>query len=150
MQTLIVVLHVIVAVAIVGLVLLQQGKGADAGASFGTGASQTVFGSSGSGSFLVRATTVAAVLFYATSLVLAIYARGQSQLADPSGLPIVNEELLEQSVLEQSAVGDLPQLDTPPPVDLVPIAADDALPQVEQPAEQPAQDDVPTVPGTDN
>ena len=85
METLVVVLHVVVAVAIVGLVMLQQGKGADAGASFGAGASQTVFGSSGSGSFLVRATTVAAVAFYGTSLVLAIYARGQSQLADPFG-----------------------------------------------------------------
>lgn len=146
MQTLIVVLHVIVAVVIVGLVMLQQGKGADAGASFGTGASQTVFGSSGSGSFLVRATTVAAVVFYATSLVLAIFARGQSQLADPSGLPIVNEDLLEQSVLEQSAVGDLPQLDTLPAADLVPASIDDALPQVEE----PSQDDVPPVPGTDN
>ena len=53
MQTLVVVVHVITAIVIVGLVLLQQGKGADAGASFGAGASQTVFGSSGSGNFLV-------------------------------------------------------------------------------------------------
>ena len=68
MQTLIVVVHVITAIVIVGLVLLQQGKGADAGASFGAGASQTVFGSSGSGNFLVRATTVAAVVFFVTSL----------------------------------------------------------------------------------
>ena len=58
MQTIVVVVHVIVAIAIIGLVLLQQGKGADAGASFGAGASQTVFGASGSGNFLVRATTI--------------------------------------------------------------------------------------------
>jgi len=64
METIVVIVHVIVAIAIVGLVLLQQGKGADAGASFGAGASQTVFGSSGSGNFLVRATTVAATLFF--------------------------------------------------------------------------------------
>ena len=139
METLVVVLHVVVAVAIVGLVMLQQGKGADAGASFGAGASQTVFGSSGSGSFLVRATTVAAVTFYATSLVLAIYARGQSQLADPSGLPIANPELLEQSVLEQSLGADeLPQIDA--------NLNDDALPQIDE----PAPDDVPQVPGSDN
>ena len=62
METLVIVVHVIVAILIVGLVLLQQGKGADAGASFGSGASQTVFGSSGSGNFLTRATTVAARL----------------------------------------------------------------------------------------
>jgi len=122
MQTLVVVFHVIVDVLIVGLVLLQQGKGADAGASFGAGASQTVFGSSGGGgSFLVRATTVAAVAFYATSLVLAIVARSESQLADATGLPIANEELLQQSILEQTQNSELPQAD----------ASDDALPQFE-------------------
>lgn len=150
MQTLVAVLHVIIAVSIVGLVLLQQGKGADAGASFGAGASQTVFGSSGSGSFLVRATTVAAILFYVTSLTLAIYSRGQSQLADPTGLPIVNEELLQEAVLNQSAADALPQLDAAvnllPAGDLVPASPVDALPLVEE----PAQDDVPAVPGINN
>ena len=73
MQTIVVVVHVIVAIVIIGLVLLQQGKGADAGASFGAGASQTVFGASGSGNFLVRATTVAATLFFVTSLLLAVF-----------------------------------------------------------------------------
>lgn len=68
MQTIVVVVHVIVAIAIIGLVLLQQGKGADAGASFGAGASQTVFGASGSGNFLVRATTIGATIFFITSL----------------------------------------------------------------------------------
>ena len=157
METLVVVIHVVVAVAIVALVLLQQGKGADAGASFGAGASQTVFGSSGSGSFLVRATTVAAVTFYVTSLVLAIYARGQSQLADPTGLPIDNQELLEQSLPEQTTAGslieaeppagdNLPQLDAgtgtvivSEPLEVVPPADNDDLPRVEV----PAQDDPP-------
>ncbi len=97
MQTLIVVVHVIVAIAIVGLVLLQQGKGADAGASFGAGASQTVFGSSGSGSFLVRATTVLATIFFVTSLVLAIYARNQSGFTSTEGLPVVSEDILQQA-----------------------------------------------------
>ncbi len=150
MQTLVVVFHVVVAVAIVGLVMLQQGKGADAGASFGAGASQTVFGSSGSGSFLVRATTVAAVAFYGTSLMLAIYARGQSQLADPSGLPIANPELLEQSVLEQSLTADeLPQLDANLADDTLPapdLAPDGAPPQTDE----PSPDDVPQLPGSDN
>ena len=68
METIVVVVHVIVAIGIVGLVLLQQGKGADAGASFGAGASQTVFGASGTGNFLVRATTVGATIFFITSL----------------------------------------------------------------------------------
>ncbi|MDA0688874.1 MAG: preprotein translocase subunit SecG [Proteobacteria bacterium] len=113
MQTLVVVVHVIVAVAIVALVLLQQGKGADAGASFGAGASQTVFGSSGSGNFLVKATTIAATIFFVTSLSLAIFARSQSGVATPSGLPIANPALLEQRVTEQS---DVPALEDDEPV----------------------------------
>jgi preprotein translocase subunit SecG len=78
METLIVVVHVIAAISIIALVLLQQGKGADAGAAFGSGASQTVFGSSGSGNFLTRSTTIAAVIFFVTSLTLAIYAKQYS------------------------------------------------------------------------
>lgn len=113
MQTLVVVVHLIVAVAIVALVLLQQGKGADAGASFGAGASQTVFGSSGSGNFLVKATTIAATIFFVTSLSLAIFARSQSGVATPSGLPIANPALLEQRVTEQS---DVPALEDDEPV----------------------------------
>ena len=97
MQTLIVVVHVVTAIAIVGLVLLQQGKGADAGASFGAGASQTVFGASGSGNFLVRATTAAAVIFFVTSLSLAIFARNNSGVGATSGLPVVDEQLLEET-----------------------------------------------------
>jgi preprotein translocase subunit SecG len=67
-QTLAVVFHVLLAFGIIGLVLLQRGRGADAGAGFGAGASGTVFGSRGSGSFLSRATAVLATLFFVTSL----------------------------------------------------------------------------------
>lgn len=65
-----IVLHVLFAAAIVGLVLLQRGKGADAGAGFGAGASGTVFGARGSASFLSRTTATLAALFIGTSLVL--------------------------------------------------------------------------------
>jgi len=65
------VFHVLLAAGIVGLVLLQRGKGADAGAGFGSGASGTVFGARGSASFLSRSTAVMATLFFATSLALA-------------------------------------------------------------------------------
>ncbi len=109
METLVVVVHVIVAIVIVGLVLLQQGKGADAGASFGAGASQTVFGSSGTGNFLVRATTVAATIFFVTSLALAIFARSQSGLSTTQGLPVVNEDILQEVTAEQSDVPELGQ-----------------------------------------
>jgi preprotein translocase subunit SecG len=67
-QTLAVVFHVLLAFAIVGLVLLQRGRGADAGAGFGAGASGTVFGARGSASFLSRMTAVLATLFFLTSL----------------------------------------------------------------------------------
>lgn len=69
-QTLAVVAHVLFALSIIGLVLLQRGKGADAGAGFGAGASGTVFGARGSGSFLSRTTAVLATLFFVTSLLL--------------------------------------------------------------------------------
>ena len=107
MQTLIIIVHVIAAISIVGLVLLQQGKGADAGASFGAGASQTVFGSSGSGNFLVRATTISAVIFFVTSLTLAIFAKNQAGRGSSTGLPIVNQEILEETTAAQA---DIPTL----------------------------------------
>jgi preprotein translocase subunit SecG len=111
METIIVVVHLVVAVIIVGLVLLQQGKGADAGASFGAGASQTVFGASGSGNFLVRATTVAAVIFFITSLSLSLVAKNQTGFSSTTGLPVVSPEVLE-SVSEVEA--DVPQLEASP------------------------------------
>ena len=107
MQTLIIIVHVIAAISIVGLVLLQQGKGADAGASFGAGASQTVFGSSGSGNFLVRATTISAVIFFVTSLTLAIFTKNLAGRGSSTGLPIVNQEILEETTAAQA---DIPTL----------------------------------------
>jgi preprotein translocase subunit SecG len=71
LHTATIVFHVLVAAAIVGLVLLQRGKGADAGAGFGAGASGTVFGARGSASFLSRMTATLAALFFASSLTLA-------------------------------------------------------------------------------
>ncbi|MCY4265276.1 MAG: preprotein translocase subunit SecG [Gammaproteobacteria bacterium] len=145
METLVVVVHVIVAIAIVGLVLLQQGKGADAGASFGAGASQTVFGSSGSGNFLVRATTVAATLFFVTSLALAIFARMQSGLGPAQGMPVVNENILQEVTAEQSDVPELPALDV---VELdIPENAVSGTDEVG--AEVPVMIDVPSLPVND-
>mgnify|MGYP006288656075 CR=1 FL=1 len=74
MQTLVLTIHVLLALAVIGLVLIQQGKGADAGAAFGSGSSGTVFGPAGSGSFLTRMTTMCATLFFVTSLGLAVMA----------------------------------------------------------------------------
>lgn len=70
MYQLIMIIHVLAAVCIIALVLVQQGKGATMGAAFGSGASQTVFGSRGSGSFLLKVTIGFVVLFFSTSIVL--------------------------------------------------------------------------------
>lgn len=70
MYQLILVIHVLAAVCLVALVLVQQGKGATVGAAFGSGASQTIFGSRGSGSFLVKVTIAFVAIFFTTSIVL--------------------------------------------------------------------------------
>jgi preprotein translocase subunit SecG len=74
MTVLLVILHVVVCVALILIVLLQTGKGADIGAAFGGGSSSTLFGSTGASTFLSKATTVAAVIFMLTSLALAYLA----------------------------------------------------------------------------
>lgn len=73
------VIFLIVAIGLVALVMLQQGKGADMGASFGAGASGTLFGSSGSGNFMTRMTGVLAALFFIISLILGNMSTNNSQ-----------------------------------------------------------------------
>ncbi|MEI7949325.1 MAG: preprotein translocase subunit SecG [Gammaproteobacteria bacterium] len=99
MEQLIIVVHVLSAVAIIGLVLIQHGKGADMGASFGSGASQTIFGGAGSGNALTKSTTLLAMVFFVTSLGLAVLAKHQAD----SGVQV------EDSLLANpGAAGDLP------------------------------------------
>jgi len=93
MQVAILMIHVAIAIALVVLILLQQGKGAEAGAAFGGGASQTVFGSRGSGGFLSKATGLLAAAFFATSLALAWFA-SQAGEAPEAGIP--DARLIEQ------------------------------------------------------
>ncbi|MBC7193366.1 preprotein translocase subunit SecG [Marinobacter sp.] len=106
METLIVVVHVVIAVALVGLVLIQQGKGADAGAAFGGGASQTVFGSQGSGSFLTRMTTAMAVVFFVTSFSLAVFAKQRAEVAGETGIPTVQESPADAGSASQAPAAD--------------------------------------------
>jgi preprotein translocase subunit SecG len=79
MSALLIVLHIVVCIALIMIVLLQTGKGADMGAAFGGGASQTLFGSTGASTFLSKATTVAAIVFMLTSLGLAYMSGSQPQ-----------------------------------------------------------------------
>jgi preprotein translocase subunit SecG len=74
-ESLILVVHIVVALGMIGLILLQQGKGAEAGASFGAGASNTVFGASGSANFLTKSTAFLTTIFFLTSLSLAYLAK---------------------------------------------------------------------------
>lgn len=101
MQTIFLVIHVFLAIGVIGLVLIQHGKGADAGAAFGSGASATVFGSRGSGSFLTRMTTLFALLFFGTSLMLFFLASQRN-----STLGSVTDNIAAPTVEEQSS--DLP------------------------------------------
>ena len=73
METLVLVVHVLAAAGVIGLVLLQHGKGADMGAAFGSGASGSLFGVSGSSNFMSRATAIFVAIFFATSLTLAYF-----------------------------------------------------------------------------
>ncbi|MCK4621227.1 MAG: preprotein translocase subunit SecG [Desulfuromonadales bacterium] len=85
MSSLLIILHVIVSIALIIIVLLQMGKGAEAGASFGAGASQTIFGASGGGNFMSKVTAGAAIIFMLTSLSLAyFYGSPSSQSVMPS------------------------------------------------------------------
>ena len=119
LQTIILVAHVGIALLIIGLVLLQRGKGADAGTGFGAGASGTVFGARGSATFFSRATGVLATLFFVTSLALAYLATQQTA---------------PRSLLE-SAPASAPQSGAPAPAESPPAAS--GLPELPAPAEAP-------------
>lgn len=87
MQALILIVHVLAAISIIGLVLIQHGKGADAGAAFGSsggGASGTMFGSTGALPFLIKLTGILAAIFFATSLILSYMANPHGKTAAPA------------------------------------------------------------------
>lgn len=121
-EQIIVVFHVLVALAIVGLILLQQGKGADAGASFGGGSSQTIFGASGGGNALTQATAILAAVFFATSFGLAVIAKQKAALPVNdlmSGLEAA-EQVESQPAVDvaaeiQESFDDLPDFDSVAP-----------------------------------
>lgn len=89
MYTAVLAIHIIVAITMIGLILIQHGKGADAGASFGSGGAGTVFGANGSANFLTRTTAVLTAIFFITSMTLAVFAKqqaAQSHTLDVSGV----------------------------------------------------------------
>ncbi len=140
METILVVVHLLLAIGLVGLVLIQHGKGADMGAAFGSGASATVFGSAGAGGFLSRTTGILAALFFATSLALAYFAMQKGE----------QESLIKAEQAAPAAVEKAPAPAAPSDLPAVPEAEKAApasdLPAV--PAAGPAagQTDVPKAP----
>ncbi|SET58794.1 preprotein translocase subunit SecG [Thalassotalea agarivorans] len=115
-----IIVYLIVALALIGLVLIQQGKGADMGASFGAGSSATIFGSSGSGNFLTRATTWLAIAFFGISLVLGNLTANQIKSGDEFddlSVPAAIEEPAESSAMPANedvpASDDIPDSDVP-------------------------------------
>ena len=111
MEKLILVVHLLIALSIIGLILIQQGKGAEAGASFGGGGSQTLFGSSGSWNFFSKATAILATLFFVTSLTLAVNARNNAGIGDVD-LPAM--EILEAESQQAIEEAEIPSLSTDP------------------------------------
>jgi preprotein translocase subunit SecG len=108
LETAVIVVHILVSLGLIGLVLLQQGKGAEAGASFGGGASQTVFGSQGSGSFMTRMTKYLAVIFFITSISLAVIAKQKSEINEDYIAPLAELEAGSVAETEEAA----PELET--------------------------------------
>jgi len=137
MQKIMLITHTLIALGIIALVLLQRGKGADAGAAFGAGASGTVFGARGSSSFFSRATAVLATAFFATSLTLA-YLSSQRTTSPESLLedaPVLEEQVEEApAISDELPVSDMPSLE---PVDEVTEDTSE-LPALE---EEPAAED---------
>ena len=116
MTLVLIIIHVIVCIALILIVLLQTGKGADMGAAFGGGGSQTLFGSTGASTFLSKATTVAAIVFMLTSLALAYFASSRAPSSIMQGV-------------EAPPAQEAPASQVPPP----------AVPTETQPAQAPAQ-----------
>jgi len=117
MESIIIIVHVLAAIAVTALVLLQQGKGAEMGASFGSGASQTLFGSSGSGNVLTKSTTIFATVFFITSLSLAVIARQAADLSVLGGdlindLDQVNAVIVNEPEVEAVESEDIPVVET--------------------------------------
>ena len=136
MQSIALVIHVILAVAVIGLVLMQHGKGADAGAAFGSGASATVFGASGSASFLTRATTILAALFFTTSLFLFYLAAHRDGSVRSVTDSVTDVPGLVEEVVPEAAPSDLPGI-----VDENDDASTDAASDVPGGLESPASED---------
>ena len=114
MEQITLMVHLLVALALIALILLQRGKGTDIGASFGAGASQTLFGSAGSGNALTRMTAWLSAIFFASSFGLAVIADNRTAGEDDLGFDVPVVEVSETEVIDN----DMPELEYEPADDL--------------------------------
>ena len=133
MSIILIIVHVAVCVALIMIVLLQTGKGADMGAAFGGGGSQTLFGSTGASTFLSKATTVAAIVFMLTSLVLAYMSshRTADSIMPQTTAPV------EQTA--PAAPGETAPQESSAPAPSAPATQEQAAPQQSDAPAEPAQ-----------
>lgn len=108
MYEILLVVYLVVAIILVGFVLIQQGKGAGMGASFGSGASNTVFGASGAGNFMTRTTAVLAVMFFVLSLVLSNLSTNKVS-ADEAFSDLTVEEVVVEEAAEVDTSTQIPE-----------------------------------------
>ena len=133
LQTILLVAQVLIAISLIGMILIQHGKGADAGAAFGSGASSTVFGSQGSSNFLTKATAILAFLFLANSLTLA-YLASKSMTVQES-LMLRTEQIIQQGEeLSEMLIPDSG-------LELSDIVSEDDIPLIPE-----TMDDIPAIP----
>jgi len=151
METIVLLVHLLAALVVIGLIMLQQGKGAEMGASFGAGASQTLFGSAGSGNFFSRMTAIFATVFFVTSFSLAVIAKQKTNVNDDLGLPMLEqiEAPAADSAPDNNVSGSLDNAQDEA-AEAVTAAADDISdlePADDAPvAEEPVSKDVPELP----
>jgi len=148
MRTILMFIHIMASMGLISLVLLQHGRGADAGAAFGSGASQTLFGARGSSNFLTRTTAILAAIFFTTSLLLA-YVTGQMHQRQS-----VTEKLSMPSVPVSQIPGpqDLPTVPSAPAEKVAdsvpsspPTTANETTPAAPAPVTSPSNPDAPNV-----
>ncbi|MFT5234660.1 MAG: preprotein translocase subunit SecG [Shewanella sp.] len=113
MYEVLMVVYLLVSIGLVALILLQQGKGADMGASFGAGASATLFGSSGAGNFLTRSTAILAVGFFALSLIIGNLSANHTKSADSwkdlsSDAALVTDQVTDTAVETEKSEDKIP------------------------------------------
>jgi preprotein translocase subunit SecG len=146
MATILLVIQVLLAVALIALILIQQGRGADTGATFGSGSSATVFGARGSASFLTRTTAILAILFFSNSFLLAYLstrteapASLMERVAAPPAVPVPAPSMVGEQTPQSSTASDLPAVaggesaPGPDPSAAVPVEVPADVPAVESP-----------------